>query len=103
MSDTIDYLNQRVKALEALVGRLSIEKDQLKELVKELCEADELPEGYKEMILKDVMILVLLTLLLLIASVVHLIVVILKKTKSELRYWIRKYLEISKLNNNKDE
>ena len=48
------------------------------------------------------MILVLLTLLLLIASIVHFIVVI-KKTKSELRYWIRKYLEISKLNNNKDE
>lgn len=48
------------------------------------------------------MILVLLTLLLLIASVLHLIV-ILKNTKSELRYWIRKYLEISKLNNNKDE
>ena len=102
MSDTIDYLNQRVKALEALVGRLSIEKDQLKQLVKELCEADELPDGYKEMLLKEVMILVLLTLLLLIASVVHLIV-ILKNTKSELRYWIRKYLEISKLNNNKDE
>jgi len=53
MSDTIDYLNQRVKALEALVGRLSIEKDQLKEIVKELCEADELPEGYKEMLLKE--------------------------------------------------
>jgi hypothetical protein len=48
------------------------------------------------------MILILLTLLLFIASIVHLIVVI-NKTKSELRYWIRKYLEISKLNNNKDE
>ena len=48
------------------------------------------------------MMLILLTLILLVASVVHLIVVI-KKTKSELRYWIRKYLEISKLNNNKDE
>ena len=48
------------------------------------------------------MMLILLTLILLIASVVHLIVVI-KKTKSELRYWIRKYLEISKLNNNKYE
>lgn len=48
------------------------------------------------------MMLILLTLILLIASVVHLIVVI-KRTKSELRYWIRKYLEISKLNNNKDE
>ena len=48
------------------------------------------------------MMLILLSLILLIASVVHLIVVI-KKTKSELRYWIRKYLEISKLNNNKDE
>ena len=32
MSDTIDYLNQRIKALEALVGRLSIEKDQLKRI-----------------------------------------------------------------------
>ena len=53
MCDTIDYLNQRIKALEALVGRLSIEKDQLKQLVKELCEADELPDGYKEMLLKE--------------------------------------------------
>jgi len=53
MSDTIDYLNQRVKALEALVGRLSIEKDQLKEVIKELCSEDELPEGYKEMLLKE--------------------------------------------------
>ena len=43
MEDTIDYQRQRIKALEALVGRLSIEKDQLKELVIELCEADELP------------------------------------------------------------
>lgn len=48
------------------------------------------------------MILIVLTLFLLMASVVHLIVII-KNTKSELRYWIRKYLEISKLNNNKDE
>lgn len=53
MNDTIDYLNQRVKALEGLVGRLTIEKDQLKELVIELCEADELPEGYKEIILRS--------------------------------------------------
>ena len=53
MSDTIDYLNQRIKALEALTGRLTIEKDQLKELVIELCEADELPDGYKEMLLKE--------------------------------------------------
>ena len=53
MSDTIDYLNQRIKALEALVGRLSIEKDQLKELVIELCDLDELPEGYKEIILRS--------------------------------------------------
>jgi|TARA_R110000803_G_scaffold42141_1_gene90494 hypothetical protein len=48
------------------------------------------------------MILAILMLFLLIASIVHLIVII-NKTKSELRYWIRKYLEISKLNNNKDE
>ena len=53
MSDTIDYLNQRIKALEALTGRLTIEKDQLKELVIELCETDELPEGYKEIILRS--------------------------------------------------
>ena len=53
MSDTIDYLNQRIKALEALVGRLSIEKDQLKESIRELCSEDELPEGYKEIILRS--------------------------------------------------
>ena len=53
MSDTIDYLNQRIKALEALVGRLSIEKDQLKEIIRELCSEDELPEGYKEIILRS--------------------------------------------------
>jgi len=53
MSDTIDYLNQRIKALEALVGRLSIEKDQLKETIRELCSEDELPDGYKEIILRS--------------------------------------------------
>jgi len=51
MKETIEYQNERIKALEALVGRLTIEKDQLKELVIELCETDELPEGYKEIIL----------------------------------------------------
>jgi mRNA-degrading endonuclease YafQ of YafQ-DinJ toxin-antitoxin module len=53
MSDTIDYLNQRIKALEALTGRLTIEKDQLKETIRELCSEDELPEGYKEIILRS--------------------------------------------------
>ena len=53
MKETIEYQNERIKALEALVGRLTIEKDQLKELVIELCETDELPEGYKEIILRS--------------------------------------------------
>ena len=52
MEDTIDYQRQRIKALEALVGRLVIEKEQLKETVRELCSGDELPDGYKEIILK---------------------------------------------------
>ena len=52
MEDTMDYQRQRIKALEALVGRLSIEKDQLKQTVRELCSEDELPDGWKEIILK---------------------------------------------------
>ena len=52
MEDTIDYQRQRIKALESLVGRLVIEKEQLKHTVRELCSGDELPDGYKEIILK---------------------------------------------------
>lgn len=52
MEDTMDYQRQRIKALEEAVGRLVIEKDQLKETIRELCSGDELPDGFKEIILK---------------------------------------------------
>jgi mRNA-degrading endonuclease YafQ of YafQ-DinJ toxin-antitoxin module len=54
MEDTMDYQRQRIKALEEAVGRLAIEKDQLKETIRELCSGDELPDGYKEIILKGI-------------------------------------------------
>ncbi len=52
MEDTLEYQIQRVKALEDLVTMLSIEKEQLQDTIRELCSSEELPDGYKKIILK---------------------------------------------------
>jgi len=54
MEDTLEYQTQRIKALEDLVTMLSIEKEQLQETIRELCSDEELPDGYKNVILKTI-------------------------------------------------
>ena len=54
MEDTLEYQTHRINALEDLVTMLSIEKEQLQETIRELCSDEELPDGYKNVILKTI-------------------------------------------------